>query len=67
MKFESNSISLGDRASNMLSSWLEQDPQPSWRTLINVIETTRKDPNLVKELQGKYKGKSTSYDKHNEF
>ena len=67
MKFESNSISLGDRASDMLSSWLEQDPQPSWRTLINVIETTRKDPNLVKELQGKYKGKSTRYDKYNEF
>ena len=56
MKFASSSKSLQDCASDMLSTWLDQDPQPSWRTLINAIN---KAPDLVTELRRKYKGNST--------
>lgn len=57
LKFDANSSrSLEDCASDMLSIWLHQDPKPSWKILIGAIKKTTKAPNLVKDLQDKYKG-----------
>jgi len=56
MKIVSMDKSLEDSAIIMLSTWLQQDPQPSWKTLINAIKSTKRAPNLVTELQEKYEG-----------
>ena len=59
MKTESNR-SQEDCANKMLSSWLGQATCLSWKVLIDHIDSTKKAPNLVTELQDKYKGKSTT-------
>jgi len=47
---------IEDYAYEVLSTWLVQATCPSWKILIDAIEETAKAPNLVKELQDKYKG-----------